>query len=235
MDVNKYLSLRKRLDDLIAQSSYREVESDFLYPNEIKFADEYLKNKTQYVISGGRKDAIKQKIFFTTNTLVCLQAKYNSKYRLLKHKDVLGALFNVGITHDSFGDIYVDDQQVIVYCSLTTSKIIISNLTKINQMNIKFKSVPFIDFEDKYLSYFDTCSSLRIDNVCAMITNLSRSKVNELFLSQYVMLNYEICENYSTTIEKYDIISLRYYGKYRILDCQLNKKNKYKISYIKYD
>ena len=79
------------------------------------------------------------------------------------------------------------------------------------------------------------CNSLRFDNIVSVITNLSRNSVNNLFLKNEVLLNYEITRRFKK-IEEGDIFSIRGYGKYKLSSVLgKSKKGKIIIEILKYN
>ena len=155
----------------------------------------------------------------------------------LTHRDFLGALMSLGIERETVGDILVEDGRCVVFVKSEIKDYITSQLFKIGNAGIKIKenlsdSIP----EGRG---FDTkeyiVSSLRLDNIVAAISGLSREKTKNLILSGSVTHNFLPCDNISHTVAENDVLTVRGMGKFKI-DCVLGetKKHRIRISIIRY-
>ena len=76
-------------------------------------------------------------------------------------------------------------------------------------------SLPAFEKELKEVTF--TVQSLRIDAVASGIFRLSRSSCQDLFIRGDVSLNHFPCLDKDASVSEGDIISLRHYGKAKIL------------------
>ena len=122
--------LKNRFSDL-ANSSYNRniyTYTDFLNLNEISILNSY-KNQLPPVnveLAGGNDYAERRitvfspvDIYYTQDLPIKLIeiAPINSHYAdKLSHRDVLGAILNLGIVRNKIGDIFLKDNQAYVYC-----------------------------------------------------------------------------------------------------------------------
>lgn len=156
----------------------------------------------------------------------------------LKHSDILGSLFGNNISPNNYGDIIITNNK---YYLIVLNKMLKFFLTQFNQIGRFYIEVLETELETikDYKVSFDQirvlCSSLRIDNVVANITNLSRSAVEELFLENGILLNYDNVKRFRN-INEGDILSIRKYGKYKFNQIVgKNKKGKVIIEFLKYN
>ena len=136
----------------------------------------------------------------------------------LTHRDFLGALMSLGIERETIGDILVEDGRCIVFVKSEIKDYILSQLFKIGNAGVKIheaepdKLPQGRGFEELNL----TVSSLRLDNVVAAVSGLSRDKTKQCILSGNVTLNFLPCENVSKSVSEGDSLSIRGKGKYKI-------------------
>ena len=133
----------------------------------------------------------------------------------LTHRDILGALMNLGITRDTLGDIYLKDNEAYVVCLSTMVEYIAENLTRIKHTSVVCKQIDELPEmaagSPEELSI--AVASERIDGIIAKGFNLSRNEVVELFRRQLVFLNGRLCENNSRMLRPDDLVTVRGYGR----------------------
>ncbi len=227
---NEYDSLLKRIDELSDQSERYQLPrySNFLRPNEYQTVNMYLKNRCLYEISGGYPNATLRRVIFndpSNNKIVCLYCHIKDKYVKLTHRDVLGALMNLGIKRDQFGDMWVDNGVIVIYVMEENHRYIIDHLTKINKLNVSFSIslqpiIPNINIRE----FTKVVSGLRLDCIVAALVNISRSKAQDLIVSGLVSVNYEMLEEKDFLCNNDDTISIRGYGRYIIMEVLKNTK-----------
>ncbi|AME09348.1 MULTISPECIES: YlmH family RNA-binding protein [Gemella] len=165
--------------------------------------------------------------------ITCLRATYNNKFNTIRHKDVLGAIHNLGINFNRFGDVIVEENTLYIFVDSSISDFVIMNLTKIGKINITLKKVNMLDvkFEKKFENFEIVSSSFRLDSIVAKITNKSRSKVKEFLIQDFIKLNHVVAKNGEKSCNVGDIISIRKYGRFIIKEKTQNKKSlKYRIT-----
>ena len=98
--------------------------SDYLVivesPAKAKTIERYLGKKYNYRLDGGHPKAIRNKIIFYVEdddieTCVCLRSRINTHFVKIEHRDVLGALLGLNIEKEMIGDIFVLDEEIIIY------------------------------------------------------------------------------------------------------------------------
>lgn len=168
--------------------------------------------------------------------IVCLKAKFNNKFNKIEHRNILGAIHNLGINFNRFGDIIVLENEVYIFVDEEIADVISMELTKAGRVNLNFERVDLSDvtIEKKYEDFEIVSSSFRIDSIVAKITNKSRSKVKEFLEQDFIKLNHVILRNGEKICTTDDIISIRKYGRFVVKDYRQNKKSlKYRITISK--
>ena len=192
---------------------------------------------------GGFDDAERKKAKIISNEyydvdydIVCLKAKFNDKFNKVEHRNILGAVHNLGINFNRFGDIIVLENEVYIFVDEEIADYIAMEFTKAGRVNLDFQRVDLteVGIEKKYEDFEIVSSSFRIDSIVAKITNKSRSKVKEFLEQDFIKLNHVILRNGEKTCTPDDIISIRKYGRYVVKDYTQNKKSlKYRITISK--
>lgn len=139
----------------------------------------------------------------------------------LSHRDILGAVMNLGIVREMVGDIYLKENVAYIICSSTMVEYICENLTKVKHTSVVCKQIEvlpdLIAGEPEELSL--AVSSERIDGIVAKGFNLSRNEVNELFRRQLIYLDGRLCENNSRMLKPGEQVTVRSYG--RLTFCEI--------------
>ena len=192
---------------------------------------------------GGFDDAERKKAKIISNEyydidydIVCLKAKFNNKFNRVEHRNILGAVHNLGINFNRFGDIIVLENEVYIFVDEEIADYIAMEFTKAGRVNLDFQRVDLaeVGIEKKYEDFEIVSSSFRIDSIVAKITNKSRGKVKEFFEQDFIKLNHVILRNGEKTCTSEDTISIRKYGRFVVKGYTQNKKSlKYRITISK--
>lgn len=171
--------------------------------------------------------------------IVCVQfAPANEKFAgKIGHRDVLGAIMNLGIERTLIGDIRFMNHKIFVYCASHIADYLCAEMTRIGRTVVVSK----IAQPDQLLDTIQLeeltgiIASLRIDVFVAFLTDLSRKNTTDLLLAKNVYVNGRICDNFSYLLKDQDVISIRGYGKF-IFEGVLGqtKKDRLKVRYQKY-
>lgn len=200
---------------------------DFKYPNlSIEFF-------------GGLDNSEKARAKIIANTyydidynIICLKATLN-KFHQIKHRDVMGAIYNIGIKENRLGDIIVTDTAIYIFVDKSMADYIQMNFSRIGRAVLTFEIVEdlaSINVSKQYEEFFIISSSFRLDLIISKITNQSRSKVKEMFEQNFIKLNHITINSPEKLCKISDTISIRRYGRYIIKSSSQNKKSgKYKI------
>ncbi|OOE12008.1 RNA-binding protein [Fictibacillus arsenicus] len=167
--------------------------------------------------------------------LVFYDIVYPSKFTQIEHRDVLGALMNIGVKRGKYGDILITGDKVQFVCAAEISGFIELNLTKIGKSGIKLhhiKSNDLMEIKTDYDERNGTVSSLRLDVIVAEIYNLSRSKASPLIQQGRVKLNHKITDQAAAEVMEGDELSVRGFGRSKLFAIEgMTKKEKWRIRY----
>ncbi len=144
-----------------------------------------------------------------------------SGYRVLSHRDFMGAVLNLGIKRHVLGDIIVDGDGfgAYIFCDAKIGKFIADSLSRVAVDAVKAEIVSLPEGfapERKTEPVNDTVASPRADCVVAALVNVPRDRAKSLITSGLVDVNYETLTKPDSEIEAGDIISVRGEGKFRI-------------------
>lgn len=168
---------------------------------------------------------------------ILYQAKFNPKFNELSHRDILGALMSLNIERHLIGDIVVKDNHLYFEVVSSLQKYLEENLTMIRRIKLNLKEAKKKVIKDQeYQEGQGIVKSLRLDNIVKLITKKSSKDTKEYILSQQVKLNQVIITNFSKQCQDNDILSLKGYGRYKLIinENKVTKKGNYSIKYLKY-
>ena len=123
---------------------------------------------------GGFDDAERKKAKIISNEyydvdydIVCLKAKFNNKFNKVEHRNILGAVHNLGINFNRFGDIIVLENEVYIFVDDEIADYIAMEFTKAGRVNLDFQRVDLteVKIEKKYEDFEIVSSSFRIDSI----------------------------------------------------------------------
>ncbi len=146
-----------------------------------------------------------------------LNLKYAEK---LSHRDILGALMNVGIDRSKTGDIAVCEGFAYLFCHTNLAEMICDELTKIRHTNVRCAVCELTDFS--YTPNTETLrgsvASVRLDSVMALAFQSSRSSLLSLIEDGRVFVNGRLITTNAYGLKCGDLISVRGLGKFRYMD-----------------
>ena len=192
---------------------------------------------------GGFEDSERKKDKIISNEyydvdydIVCLKARFNPKFNKIEHRNILGAIHNLGINFNRFGDIIILEDEVLLFIDEENADYVVMEFTKAGRVVLNFERINLTDIiiEKKYDDFEIVSSSFRLDSIVAKITNKSRSKVKEFLEQDFIKLNHVIIRNGEKNCTIDDVISIRKFGRFTVKDYKQNKKSlKYRITISK--
>ena len=153
--------------------------------------------------------------------IVCIHIRpLNQKFADdLSHRDFLGALMNLGMERETFGDIIVGEKQAYLFCLESMAEFIVGNLSQVKHTSVTCEIVKelkeFVQEEPK--KELLQVASPRADAVIAKVWKLSREESLSLFRSGKVFIAGRSCENNSRTLKNGEAVNARGYGKFVFL------------------
>jgi RNA-binding protein YlmH len=225
---------------------YSPKLTDFLDPREQEIVKTIVGNDTEVRLSlwGGSSYSERKRALIYPNyyepvsedfQMVFYDIVYPSKFSTIEHRDILGAIMNIGVKRGKYGDILVSGDKVQFICAAEIAGFIELNLTKVGKTGVKLKSIEEIELVEVKAEYNEkngTVSSLRLDVVIAEIYNLSRSKVSPLIQQGRVKLNHKVTDQVAAEVLEGDELSVRGFGRSKLIAIEgTTKKEKWRIRY----
>ena len=135
----------------------------------------------------------------------------------LSHRDILGALMNLGIERSRTGDIAVCEKEAYLFCHESMAELIQEELTRIRHTTVvcshcdpaEFTYVPSVK------NIRGTVASVRLDSVMALAFQSSRSSLLSLIGDGKVFVNGRLITTNAYALKEGDIVSVRGMGKFR--------------------
>jgi len=211
-----------------ALDKQRLILTKFLNPHELDIVKKVIgQGEVKYYEYGGFINAENKRViicpdFYEINhddfELVVVEVIYNDHFGHLAHKDILGALMNLGIKRDCIGDI--DDKGRLCFSCLKSSyDYIQENLKQIKKSKVSLKIVDEeIEIKREYVQKTFFISSFRLDKVISSLYGIPRTKVKSIISSGFVKVNHKVVEEGSFLCNNNDIISVRKHGRVKLVD-----------------
>ncbi len=178
----------------------------------------------------------KKVIYFGEDTSLVTIYYLDNQFYHLRHKDILGSLFALGLTHEVIGDIFVEENKAYFIVLKKIEAIIDQELKQIGNMHVILEKKEELLLEEEHyetLSLFVT--SNRLDLVLARLIPCSRKQALAYLEDHKVFLNNQEIRNASYFVQKEDILSIRSIGKFKIgMITGKTKSNKLILEVIKY-
>lgn len=255
MDIRsvEFDELYARLDDLMGRAVRGEPGiSAFFSPRELRYAQMYLRAAgADFFSLGGYPDAERQRIVVLPEYMAGIDSAdelkeygyesgiaaikaVGSGFESLSHRTFMGSLLGLGLKRSIIGDIVmIADNEAVVFCECGIVEFLLTHWDKAGRDKIKL----FVTDPDsvvipprKYSTLSDTVASPRLDCIVAALCSLSREKAKETITSGAVELEYECEERPDREVCPPCVISVRGYGKFRVVSVSdKTKKGRYRL------
>lgn len=232
-----------RLQDQFDLAKQRQIPvlTSFLTPVEQRIVAQQAPKDLFVSFYGGYENAVRKMACIQPMDLepnydyVILKSTYIPQKRACTHKDVLGALMHLGLQRNQLGDIFVDENQILLACKEGMTDFICQECHKIANAIVRFK--------EDYTVVFPTASteiikvhvaSLRMDAIVAALAHCSRSKAMDLLRSGFVKLNDVVLEENDRLCNN-DYVSIRKVGRFQFLGVENHtRKDRLILRFEKY-
>lgn len=224
------------------ETSYSPKLTDFLDPREQTILTTILGKTIPYEFHGGylhseRKRALVYPDYYLVEMndfdISLFEIHYPRKFHTLKHPQILGSLMSLGLRRGKFGDILICDERVQFFAAKEISDYIRLNLQKVANVPVKAEEIPLdqaIIVPEQWQEMNITVSSLRLDTVLSSCSRMSRQKIQQIIENGGVKVNWKLVEETSYLLREGDVISLRGYGRIKILAIgPQTKKDKWRL------
>jgi RNA-binding protein YlmH len=162
------------------------------------------------------------------------QVDYPSKFVKIEHRQVLGSLMSIGLKRSKYGDILLDDDLVQIVVSKEVDGFIELNLKSIGKASITLRKRNLSEImtqKEEWTEQSVSFSSLRLDVTISSTFQLSRQKAQAIIQNGQVKVNWKIVENASFECKEGDVISVRGYGRMKLLSNEgKSKKDKWRFT-----
>lgn len=142
-----------------------------------------------------------------------------SKFTKLAHKDFLGALMSLGINREKLGDLITEENTCFCAMCEDIYDYVSNRLTSIGKCPCTL--VDIVDREEipkpKLVDQVIIATSYRVDCIVSALSGISRNKCLSLINSGKVLVDYEVVTEKDRLVNMNSVITLRGYGKYKIL------------------
>ncbi len=219
-----YELLIKTLDNGVEKFKRKGIPMvyGFVGLDSARIIEKYLGNDVEYILFGGYDRAFSRFLAIgedldPADYITCLKAHFNPRYNKLTHRDVLGAVYNLGIDDRQFGDLWVEEDAIYLYVSREMASYFINNLTRVARCSIQFEELDY--FPEQIFRFRDfniTVSSYRLDKVLSAIIRKSREKAQNYIRGSLVNVNYQTIEDCDYLCNNGDIVSVRGTGRFII-------------------
>lgn len=249
--MNEQELCKKRLIDLSKQADIKGIVtfSGFLNLNEQNIY--HTAKNALYArgeLFGGYDSAERQMIAFIPDALYydfeypikCIHIipKYPKFAEKLTHRDVLGALMNLGIERNRLGDILCFEDEYYVFCDEGIYPFIMAELQKIRHTMVDLleeHNYAHLQANIRLEEQYDIIASNRIDCIIAKAFHLSRSESAELLAAEKVFINGKCITNCNQSCENGAIVSVRGKARFIFEDCKTtSKKGKLRVKFSFY-
>lgn len=184
--------------------------------------------ETDFLLWGGFEEAERkvlrfgsyEKLWYEEEFPVCcivirpVMKKFAEK---LSHRDILGALMNLGIERNLLGDIIIKEDVYYVLCLKRIAEYLVGSLKKIKHTVVEAvlseKMPEGASPEIQILN--PTVSSLRADGMISKVFHMSRNESENMFAKGLVYINGKEAPKGSVCLKEGDAVSVRGFGKFR--------------------
>ncbi|MEL7076142.1 MAG: photosystem II S4 domain protein [Cyanobacteria bacterium J06555_3] len=232
-----------------AIKNWEVVITDFYSPPVLMEAQEMFQNLTEIeaLTWGGYPQAERQRIGLSRPDLpldesqvelAALDIAGNFLFDPATHRDFLGSLLGTGIVREKVGDIIVLGErgaQAIVVPEMVD--FLTSSLTQVRSVAVKTQQIDFSELKirpPKKKEMTTVEASMRLDAVASAGFGMSRSKMADAISKNDVRVNWKEITQSSYNVKAGDLISMRGKGRLEIGEVSVTKKQRYRVSLVRY-
>lgn len=180
-------------------------------------------------MDGGYRGAERQRVMFVDRDfggtpafdLAYISVSWNGQFEHIGHRDVLGAVMNLGFDRSRLGDIIMASARAGIVTDKKLAEYLITNLVRVGHCGVRceLSSLDVIaPKEEKYKELRATVASLRVDSVAAAGYGVSRSRAAADIAADKLKLNWQPVKNASQNVKEGDTLSLRGRGRLEVAE-----------------
>ncbi|CAM2955802.1 RNA-binding protein [Salinicoccus roseus] len=227
----------------IAARDYYPILLDFLDPREQMIVTSLagLHSGLRVEFYGGPGERERQRAMIVPELLEVSEAdfeitvfelEYPEKFVKLTHRNILGAVMNVGVDRSLIGDIVVGGK-IQFAVAAPYAPLFHQTLTRIRNAPVVLTEVPhesFIEPVDDGKPMSILVASFRLDAIISEVIKEGRAKSKTRVEKGKVKVNHSIVENPSFIMETGDTVSIRHFGRFKVTQLIAEtKKGKYRL------
>ena len=156
----------------------------------------------------------------------------------LSHRDYLGAALGLGLTREAIGDIVVEGDSAVCFCTQPARQLLERELIQVRRSPVHCEPVEFLDelhIERKFETSACTVSSMRLDCVVSAVTGKSRGTSAQLIAQGLVSVNFQVQDACAKPVPDGAVLSVRGFGKVQIAQTGgVSKKGRIHLTIKKY-
>ncbi|URZ87038.1 RNA-binding protein [Floricoccus penangensis] len=229
------------------KENYEVISTNFLNPREVEILKSLANGADIKIFSSFdivRTEMVKvilapnfYELTLDDFQLSLIEIDFPSKFAKIGHPQILGTILGqTGLERNKIGDILVSDSRAQFFVDSKFTNLLSENISKIGKLGVKLYQVPF----DKLITISNNgsntrqkvlvVSSLRLDKLVASSFNISRKIAADLIDKGFVKLNYSLEARKETILEIDDLVSVRGYGRFTLINkLSLSKKDKNRV------
>jgi RNA-binding protein YlmH len=226
------------------EETYTPKLTDFLDPRQQQILQIIIGNETDILCQffGGienteRKRAIIYPDYHAVEQeqyqISLFEVNYPAKFVSIEHRQVLGSLMSLGLKREKFGDILFEGDRIQIIAAKEISDYLELQFTSIGKAKVsitKIEQVQMITLYNEWDEEIITVSSLRLDSIISAFYHISRQKSQGIIEQGHVKVNHTIILKPSFDCGELDLISLRGYGRTKIISIEgKTKKDKWRV------
>lgn len=155
----------------------------------------------------------------------------------VRHKDVLGCLFKIGLNTSTIGDIVVEDNEFYFTNLTRINSFVENNLVSIGKQKVTINKVNTITLtKERYQEITIVVNSMRLDTIISRLANVSRNSALNKIKNKEIYVNFQEVIKPTYLLKEQDILSIRRVGKFKIGKIlHETRKNKILLEIKKYN
>ena len=219
-------------------SKNKITHTDFFTEPEIIKIEKYLQQRDihNFFFFGGQPNCDRKMLFFypeklnydmafknVSNILKIIRITLpNNLISSFEHRDYLSAIMKLGIIREKFGDIIVYNEGADIVVQKENSEYFKQNLEQLTRFKKSKIEILELNLIHEFIKTEEEIqilvNSMRIDNFVSEIAHTSRNKTEEILTQEKVMINYETVLKASKQVNLGDLIIVRGFGKYKVIE-----------------
>lgn len=241
----------RSLEWILNAEQFHELKrTDFLDPRQ-QFVLQTLVNRypdVQLSLNGGYEEAERMRAWIAPDyknleeeelgIQVLSITSEDSKLANLNHGDFMGAILSLGIKREKIGDIHVHEQGCHCLAASEIIEYLNLQLQQVHRVYVQTEVLPIeqLQYTKAVLVTMNlTAASLRLDGIVSDVVRMSRAKVIEPIKSGKCRVNWKVEVDPSKLLKEGDIISLKGFGRFKVLEVEgVTKKNRIRVTIGKF-